>query len=259
MIGIGIGASTLEPGAGADQNPSASGLSIGAAVWWTIPGILAALAGGFAAGRLSGRPKESTAGWHGLTAWALTTLVIFFLLTSAIGGLVGGAYRTVQGVAATAGGAVQTAVPTLAAGGGDNFRAVEQSMRGSLGGNDPAALRDAAVAAMRAAVTGNEQQVAQARDRAADALAKAQNIPPEQARAQVQQYEEQYRQGVEAAKREATDAAVVATKAVSRGALIAALSLLLGAVAGWFGGRMGAVEPTVTAFAPVAPRDPRHA
>lgn len=110
-----------------------------------------------------------------------------------------------------------------------------------------------------APVTGNEQQVAQARDRAADALAKAQNIPPEQARAQVQQYEEQYRQGVEAAKREATDAAVVATKAVSRGALIAALSLLLGAVAGWFGGRMGAVEPTVTAFAPVAPRDPRHA
>jgi hypothetical protein len=66
MIGIGIGASTLDPGAGADRNPSAQGLSIGAAIWWTVSGILAALAGGFAAGRLAGQPKESTAGWHGL-------------------------------------------------------------------------------------------------------------------------------------------------------------------------------------------------
>jgi hypothetical protein len=57
MLGIGIGASTLNPGAGAENNPSASGLSIGAALWWTISGILAALAGGFTAGRLSGQPK----------------------------------------------------------------------------------------------------------------------------------------------------------------------------------------------------------
>jgi hypothetical protein len=38
---------------------------------------------------------------------------------------------------------------------------------------------------------------------------------------------------------------------VSRAALIGALSLLLGAVAAWFGGRMGAVEPTVTTYATV--------
>jgi len=38
---------------------------------------LAALAGGYTAGRLAGAPKESTAGWRGLTTWALTTLVIY--------------------------------------------------------------------------------------------------------------------------------------------------------------------------------------
>jgi hypothetical protein len=38
---------------------------------------------------------------------------------------------------------------------------------------------------------------------------------------------------------------------VSRAALIGALSLLLGGVAAWFGGRMGAVEPTVTTYATV--------
>src|ERR1700761_4249513 len=44
MLGIGIGAATLSPGAG--DNPSASSFSIGAGIWWTVSGILAALAGG---------------------------------------------------------------------------------------------------------------------------------------------------------------------------------------------------------------------
>ncbi len=93
MIGIGVGAATIDPGTG--DNPSAMGFSMGAAIWWTLSGVIAALFGGYVAGRMAGRPKESTAGWHGVTSWAVTTLVIFYLLTSAIGGVIGGAYRTV--------------------------------------------------------------------------------------------------------------------------------------------------------------------
>ena len=63
MLGLGIGIATLDPGTG--DNPSATSLSIGAGIWWTLSGILASLAGGYAAGRLSGRPKEATAAWHG--------------------------------------------------------------------------------------------------------------------------------------------------------------------------------------------------
>ena len=166
MIGIGVGASTLDPGAGPNENPSAQGFSIGAGIWWTVSGIVASLAGGYVAGRLSGKPKPSTTSWHGLIAWALTTLVVFYLLTSAIGGLVGGAYRgltsAVGGAASTAGGAIQTAAqtaaPALASGVADPFSSIEQSLRGVTGGNDPAAMRDAAVAAVRAAVTGNNSK-----------------------------------------------------------------------------------------------------
>ena len=83
LIGIGIGASTLNPTTG--DNPTASGFSIGAGIWWALSGIIAAFVGGYIASRLSGRPKASTGAWHGLTSWALTTLVVFYLLTTAVG------------------------------------------------------------------------------------------------------------------------------------------------------------------------------
>ncbi|MCB8821450.1 PhnA-like protein [Microvirga rosea] len=254
LLGIGIGAATLDPNAGAAENPSVSTFSIGAGVWFLVSGILAALAGGYAAGRLAGKPKESTAGWHGLTAWALTTLVVFYLLTTTVGGLLGGAYRTVtsalgnvtQAVGSTAQTAAQVAAPNMSRV-ADPFSSIEQQIRGATGGNDPAALRDAAVTAVRAALTGNEQQAADARNRAAEMLARAQNIPVDQARTQVQQYEQQYRQTAEQAKQQAAQVADAASRAVSKGALFAALGLILGAAASWFGGRMGAVQPTITA------------
>jgi hypothetical protein len=247
LLGIGLGAATIDPAAGAAENPSATSFSIGAGIWWAVSGIIAAAAGGYTAGRLAGRPKESTAGWHGLTSWAFTTLLIFYLLTSTLGGIVGGAYRTIANAAGTvatsAGGAMQTAATRAA----DPFASIEQAVRSGTGGNDPAALRDTAVTAMRAAFTGDEAQAQEARDRAAQAIAQAQGVPIEQARTQVQQYEQQYRQAVDTARRRATEAAEVAATTVSSGALFGAIALILGAIAAWFAGRMGAVEPTLTA------------
>jgi hypothetical protein len=246
LLGLGIGVATLDPGTG--DSPSARAFSIGAAFWWTLSGIIAAFAGGYVAGRLSGRPQEATAGWHGLTAWALTTLVVFYLLSTAAGGVLGGIASTLAGAAgglartagATAQTAVQAAAPELARV-ADPFGAIETQVRTATG-NDPAALRDAAVAALRAALTGDPGQAEQARMRAAEALARAQNIPVDEARSRVQQYEQQYRQAADRAKQQATQAADAAAAAVSRGALLGGLALILGAVAGWFGGRVGAVQ-----------------
>jgi hypothetical protein len=251
MLGLGIGVATLDPGTG--DSPSASALSIGAGIWWTLSGILASLAGGYAAGRLSGRPKEATAAWHGLTAWAFTTLVIFYLLSSTVGGVLGGVYNTVSGalggLGRTAATAATAAAPALAQA-ADPFAAVERSVREASGGNDPAALRDAAATAVRAALTGGDQAQAQeARERAAQAVARAQNVPIEEARTRVAGYEQQYRQAVDQARRQATEAADAAARVVSRGALFGFFALALGAVAAWFGGRAGAVYPTLTDLA----------
>jgi hypothetical protein len=249
LLGIGIGAATLDPTVG--DNPSAMSFSIGAGIWFALSTILAALAGGYAAGRLAGISRESTAGWHGLTAWALTTLVIFYLLGSTVGGLLGGAYRGMtnalgnvsSAIGSTAETVTQIAVTRIA----DPFSSIEESIRSAVPGNDPATLRDATIAAVRAVVTGDPQQAAEARDRAAQVIARAQNISVEDARTQVQQYAQQYRQAADHAKQQVTQAADAAAKTVSRAALFGAISLLLGGLAGWFGGRMGAVEPTLTA------------
>jgi hypothetical protein len=54
---------------------------------------------------------------------------------------------------------------------------------------------------------------------------------------------------VEQAKQKATAAAEVAAKTASRAALFSVLALALGALAAWFGGRAGAVDPTLTSRA----------
>jgi hypothetical protein len=248
LLGVGIGLATIDPSAA--NNPDPKTFSIGAGVWWAISGIVAALIGGYAAGRLSGRPKESTTGWHGLIAWAGTTLVVFYLLSTALGAVVGGAFSAVSsamgGVGQIASTAAQTAAPAI---GSNSFGDIEQRIRSAAGGADPAAARDAAVGAVRALVTADPSQAQAARERAAVALGQAQNIPIEQAREQVVQYEQQYRQMVEQAKQKATAAADVAAKTASRAALFSVLALALGALAAWFGGRAGAVDPTLTSRA----------
>jgi hypothetical protein len=261
LLGIGIGASRFDPASA--TNPSAATFSIGAGIWWLLSGVISALVGGYAAGRLAGQPKESSGGWHGLTAWAMATLLVVALLTTTIGAIVGGAFWTLanlsggaaQAIGTTAQTAVQMAVPgtTQTA---DPLASIEKSVRDASGGSDPAALRDAAISAVRAAVTADPAQVQDARERAAQALAKAQGVAIQDARGQIARYEQQYRQAVDQAKQRATTAAQAATTAVSRGAFFGSIALLLGAIAAWFAGRMGAVDPTITTGETMATRRP---
>ncbi|WP_407519925.1 PhnA-like protein [Methylobacterium oryzisoli] len=248
IVGVGVGLASL--GTDGSASPAATTLSLGAGLWWVVSGILASLAGGALAGRLSGKPDGSTAGFHGLVSWAVTTLVVIYLLTSTVGGIVGGAFSTVTGVLGGAGsalgGTVQTAAQAAAPALGraaNPLDGIEQRVRDAASSQDPAALRDAATAAMRAYLTGDPAQRQQAETRAADALARAQNIPADQARQQVQDYQRQYEQAVASAKQKAEAAAAATKSAATQGAFYAALALVLGALAAFLGGRFGALPP----------------
>jgi hypothetical protein len=67
----------------------------------------------------------------------------------------------------------------------DPMARIENQIRSTSGGQDPAALRDAAASSIRAALSEDPAEQAAATDKAAQALAKAQDIPVEQARSQL--------------------------------------------------------------------------
>jgi hypothetical protein len=238
MLGVGIGVATLDPGTG--DNPGVSTFSIVTGIWYVISGIVAAYTGGYIAARMSGKTVATSGALHGLTTWAFTTLLVLYLLSTAVGGIVGGAF---SGITNALGGlgrtAAQTAAPLIAE--SNPLDAIENQVRAT--GTDPEALNAAATNALRALVTGDEADAEAARDQAAQALATARNIPLDQAEQQVAEMEERYQQTVDQAQRLAAETADTAASVLSTGALLAFVALVLGAAAGWLGGRSGVVHP----------------
>lgn len=247
LLGIGIGASTLHPAT--SGTPDAGTFSIVGAIWYAVTSLISAFIGGFVAARLSGRPLASNGGLHGLTTWAVTTIFLLYLLTTAIGGLLGGALSGISSVAGGLGNTVSTAAQTAApalANTADPFNAIKNQITNATGGTNPQDLQNAAVEAVRAAVSGDPAQADQAREAAAQALAKSQNITIDQARTQIQQYQTQYENTVKSAQQQAIKVADATASATSTGALTGFVALVLGAIAAWFGGRLGVAAPLVT-------------
>ena len=83
LFGLGVGI------AGAPLGTSPEWFGAGFATWWAIAGIIAAAIGGWVAGRTLGSGDRNDGMIHGLLSWAGTTLVIAFLLASALGGAIG--------------------------------------------------------------------------------------------------------------------------------------------------------------------------
>jgi len=243
LLGIGVGAGLLSAANPVD-NPDAGTFSIGAGIWWTLSGIIASFCGGVVAGRLCGAAKLNTARWHGFVAWCVTTLVIVYLLTSAIGGIVGGSLsalgNTLGGAARSATSAVSGAVQGADTGG------LEAQVRSLVNPSDTQTLQNSLVRYIRASLSGDQQAANASRDDAFNGLARVANISPEEARNRVNQAEQQYRQTVEEAKQQATRAAEVARRNASRAGIFGFIALALGAVAAWFGGGIGTARQALS-------------
>lgn len=238
MLGVGIGIATLDPGT--TNNPGVATFSIMSGLWYVLSALIAAFVGGYIAARMSGKTAATSGALHGLTAWAVSTLLVIYLLTSTVGAVVGGAF---SGVSSAIGGLGQTvaqsAGPALAQ--INPLDEIERQVDAT--GTDPDALRANAVNAVRALVMSGEDGADTARQEAAEALAEARDIPLNEAQEQVATIEERYRSTMASIEENATAAADQAASVVSTGAILAFFSLVLGALAGWFGGRSGVVHP----------------
>lgn len=111
ILGLGIGASTVNPAT--EQNPAA-GVGTGAAIWFAVTILISLFAGGWVAGRLAGIPRTIDSLLHGVLTWGLATLLLFYFLTSTVGAIIGGTFRTLgAGLSAATTGAV-AAAPQIA-------------------------------------------------------------------------------------------------------------------------------------------------
>ena len=130
MLGAGLGLSTVDPAGGG--SPDAQTFGTAAGIWWGVSMLIALYIGGWVAGHMAGFPEKSDGRLHGLLVWGLTILLMLYLLSSAVGGVIGGAFniigktadRSAQ-VAASAGSGVVDALANKAREAGINVDAVK--------------------------------------------------------------------------------------------------------------------------------------
>ncbi|WP_454882969.1 hypothetical protein [Sphingomonas oryzagri] len=235
LLGAGIGLSLIDPAAG--DSASAGGLGLGGLIWWGLSTIVALAAGAYASVRAAGIARPFDGAVHGLAIWGVTLLLTVYLLTSAIGGLVGGAFRAVGGLAGAASSSVGAVAPTVAQAAGIDQDDVNDQVSALIepAPVDPASMtreesRKAIIAEMPALARGGTDG-RDAENRIADIIATQDKISHDMALARV----EQARQRFLVAKH---DTIATAKSATSHGASIAAgtsftafLVLLLGGAA----------------------------
>jgi hypothetical protein len=233
MLGAGIGLAAIEPAQQGD-NPSATSMGIGAAIWWALSGIVAAFAGGWVAARLAGVPSREAGMLHGIATWAAATLVVLYLLSSTASSIVGGAFnivgRTLSGVGSAAGEAVSAAAGQI----GNPLEAIQDEIRSAANPDDPEAAGRQLAAAMGRVLTGEGDAVNQARQDAVNVMVR-QGVPQEEAQRRVQEWEQRYQE----TRNQAAQQARAAADGASTAALYGFIALLLGSLAGAFGGRAG--------------------
>ena len=110
VLGLAIGASTIDP---LRENTPTNGLGIGAGIWFIVTGLLSLFAGGWTAGRLAGIHRPVDSSLHGVLTWGIATLVTFYLLTTAVGAIMGGAARALGQGATMIGQGAASASPAL--------------------------------------------------------------------------------------------------------------------------------------------------
>jgi hypothetical protein len=103
LLGVAIGASTIDPAGG---DTPGKGIAIGAGIWLLITGLISTYIGARVAASLSGAVRKADGVLHGVLTWGAATLLTAFLLTSAVGALIGGAMGIVGHAAGAAGQAV---------------------------------------------------------------------------------------------------------------------------------------------------------
>lgn len=244
LLGAGIGFGTIDTQAG--TTPTASSLGIGAGVWWIVSSCIALAAGGYVAAWMAGIGTRFDGVLHGLVAWGIAMLLTFWLLTSAIGGIIGGGFSALGSVASMAGSGISEAAKPMAQAAGISPDMLQQQAQAYLQPTDPdpasMSPQDAqkAVASNLATYTGGGANASAAKERIVNIMAAQIKISHDEAAKRFDDAQGKVKQARDTAVQTARDTANASAAAASKASLAAFGMLLLGALAAAVGGLMAA-------------------
>ncbi|MXV53205.1 hypothetical protein GS399_19745 [Pedobacter sp. HMF7647] len=153
LLGVAIGMSTVDAVGG---DTPGKGLAIGSGIWYVVTMLISLFAGGWVAGRLAKDKHTSESFIHGLLVAGLLFVLTFYLISSAIGGIIGGAGKMIGGAVSSAAPSVKQAAQERyqpgTATGDDQLAADNAKLKNVVAENKDEALK---VADDAAAATGN--------------------------------------------------------------------------------------------------------
>ena len=181
---------------------------------------------------------------HGLVAWGIATILILYLLTSAVGGIIGGGFSALGSVTSAAGSGVKDAAQPLAQASGMSPDAIQQQAQAYLkpANPDPATMspQDAQKEVARDLVTyakGGADAPA-AKKQIIAIMAAQQHISNDDATKQFDDAQTKLKAEKDQAVQKAKDAADASAAAASKTSFAAFGDLLLGAIAAAIGGSL---------------------
>lgn len=238
LLAIGVGLSFVSGGQGAGSAANAGSIGLGAGLWWGIVYLISIFIGGLFAARLSGMAGRLDGTLHGLITWAFTLLVMFYLVTTSVGAVLGGVFGVVGKAISTTGTVlkpVEAKIATVSGGSGDLGKQAQALLNppGQTKMNPQQAQKQIAED-LREYVAGG-QNAGQARDRIVALISSQLGISHQQASQRFDQWRAEFNKTKAAANETAHEAA----HAVSWAAIWTFVALALGALVGALGGALG--------------------
>ena len=242
LLGSGIGLSQVNVNAG--TTPSAGSLGIGAGIWWIVSSCIALAFGGYVAAWLAGIEHRFDGVLHGLIAWGISMLLILYLLSSAIGGILGGGFSALGSVTSAAGSGISNAAKPMAQAAGVSPDMLQQQAQGYLQPTNPDpttmspqdAQKDIATNLVTFAKGGSDAPAA--KERIINVMAAQMHVSHDQAAKKFDDAQAKLQQTRDQAVQDAKNAADASAAAASKGAFAAFGMLLLGAICAAIGGAL---------------------
>ena len=242
MLGAGIGLGTVDTNGG--STPDGSTFGISAALWWIISSVIALAFGSYVSAWMAGIEIRWDGVLHGLITWGIATLLTIYLLTSAVGGVIGGGFSALSNVTSAAGSGLKDAAQPVAQSAGVSPDMIQQQAQAYLQppNPDPASLspQDAQkqVASNLATFAKGGSDAPAAKERIINIMAAQQHISHDDAARQFQDTQAKLQQAKDQAAQTAKNTADVTAAAASKTSFAVFGNLLIGAIASAIGGSL---------------------